>query len=159
MATDPSTVVTIIADAQLDGENGLYKFYFSPYNQYEFTNEEVRFRSIDETIYLDVTGQEKIHVNHFKIESSDGLDYCWLSSDYAVVENKLRTAEQQDRRLWEENIVVDQPRDIKQVYKDISGQDLNDKYISMNGYSMWEEAKRNRLRHNGKKYGETIPKT
>lgn len=155
---DLSKIVTIVANATIDGENDIYTFYFLPYRQYTFTEEEVRFRSIDEQIYLDVTGQPNTHVNHFKITSTDGLDYCWLSSDYAVVENKLRTAEQQDRRLWEENIVVDQPRDFKKVYKDISGKDLNDTYIAHNGYSLWEEAQKNRLKNNGKTYGQTIPK-
>ncbi len=156
---DVSKVVTITADTIVDGELGVYTFYFYPYRQYVFVDSEIRFRFVDQKGYLDVTGQRKTYVMHYKVMADDALDYCWLSSDYAVVENKLRTAEQQDRRLWEENIVVDQPRDFKQVYKDLSGQDLNDKHISMNGYSMWKEAKRNRLRHNGKKYGETIPKT
>lgn len=155
---DLSNVVTVVAKARVDGENGIYEFYFNPYKQYEFTAEEIRFRAIDETIYLDVTGQEKTHVNHFKIESSDGLDYCWLSSDYAVVENKLRTAEEQDRRLWEENIVVDQPRDFKQVYLDITGQDLNDKYVAMDGYSLYQEALRTRHKNDGKTYEKRIPK-
>ncbi len=155
---DLQKIVTIVGNVKVEGENGIYLFYFNPYRQYTFTDQEVRYRVVDEQILLALTGQIKTHVNHFKITSDDGLDFCWLSSDYAIIENKLRTEEEQDRDKWIENIAVDQPRDYKRLYKDLTGIDLNNKSIASNGNAVYQQYLETRYDKKGKSYGETGPK-
>lgn len=159
---DYLNVITMTAPLEINGENNIYTFYLEYMHQYEFTDSEVRYRKADDVGgLLETGGDPRTHVLHYKITSTDGLDYCWVPSIYTAIENRLRTPEEQDRRLYNENIISDQPRDWRSVYKKITGIDMNEvnKDESHNGYELYKEYLRDRLKNNGKVYGTTIPKT
>lgn len=159
---DYPNILTMTADLELKGENNLYMFYLRYMHQYEFTDSEVRFRKSDEIGgLLETGGDPRTHILHYKLTSTDGLDYCWIPSIYTAIENRLRTPEEQDRRLYNENIVSDQPRNWRSVYKKITGIDITqvNKEESHNGYEYYKEYLRDRYKNNGKVYGTTIPKT
>ena len=157
---DYPNVLTIIAELILVGENEIYEFYLNPYKQYTFVAEENRYRSAEDIAGLDTGGINKTHVLHYKVVSDDGLDYCWIPAPYVALENYLRTPEQQDKRVYQEEVIVDQPRDHVAVYKDITGQDLAvyNKAVVHNGFEFYKKALRERHKNNGKVYGRTIPK-
>lgn len=150
-------ILTMLCNLELDGENKLYSFYLQYMHQYQFTESEMRFRYSDELDGLDPNGSNKTHIIHYKVTSTDGLDYCWIPSIYCSIENKLRTPEEQDRYKWLMNIASDQPRDHVGEYKKITGQDLSkyNKAVVHNGYALYEEYLRDKLKNNGKVYGQT----
>ena len=71
----------------------------------------------------------------------------------------MRTEEEQDWRAWQENIVSDQPRDHIEVYKNLTGIDIEKRRTpGHNGYELWKRSLTERYKNNGKTYGSTIPK-
>jgi len=153
-------ILTMTTSLEIDGENDIYRFYLLYMHQYQFTEQQMRYRYIDDKDGLETGGDTRTHVLHYKVVSTDELDYCWIPSIYVAIENKLRTPEQQDRFLYNENIVVDQPRDHVKTYKEITGIDL-DKFNRQemhNGYELYKTYLRERYKNNGRVYGRTIPK-
>lgn len=158
---DYPNVITMTANLEIDGENKVYRFYLQYMHQYEFTDSETRYRYSDDIDGLNTDGKPQTHVLHYKVESTDGLDYCWIPYMYTAIENRLRTPEEQDRRLYNENIAADQPRDHVQAYKDATGLDLDNfnRQEMHNGYSYYEKYLKEMHKNDGKVYGQTEPRT
>ena len=153
------TFFTAIADIELEGVNGIYDFFIQNRFQYVYTDSEWRFiESDNKEGVLKNDGFGYTHCLHYKCISTDGNDFCWVPSIYTSIE-KLRTEEEQDWRKWEENIIVDQPRDHIKTYKNLTGIDLEKRRIpGHNGYELWKRSLTERFKNNGKQYGETVPK-
>ena len=151
---------TAIANMEIEGRNNIYSFFFQSRKQYVYTDEEWMFREYDELAgMLDHTqGDQYTHCIHYKVTTVDGLDFCWVPSIYTSIED-LRTPEEQDPRVWIENVVVDQPRDHIKLYEELTGKDLvKMRTPGHNGYELWKRSLAEREKNNGKKYGDTIPK-
>lgn len=143
---------------EIPGENGIHTFYFRRLRQYIITGREVRKRFIDsQENVMNMGGDERTHVEHYKIESEDGTDYCWFPAIYGAIEGKVRTPEEQDYRIYRERVVVDQPRDWKKAYKELTGREIK-RFVSYNGAALEKEAELNRLKNNGKVYGKSEPR-
>ena len=149
---------TAIAYMHIKGENNVAEFWFQNRYQYVYTEQEWRYRESDDDGGLKPDGDGNTHCWHYKVEDVNGLDHCWVPQIYTALE-ELRTIEEQSWRAWEENVIVDQPRDHIKVYKNLTGIDLAKRRVpGHNGYELWERSKTERFKNNGKQYGETIPK-
>jgi hypothetical protein len=152
-------VLTMTTSLEIDGENNIYRFYLLYMHQYQFTDQMMRYRKVDDVGDggLDTGGDPRPYVLHYKVVADDGLDYCWIPSIYTAIENKLRTPEQQDSYLRNMNRVSDQPRDVVKAYKDITGKDL-DKFNRQemhNGFELYKRYLKEMHKNNGKIYGKT----
>lgn len=131
-----NNVITIIHDIDIEGENGVYSFYFLRYRQYTFVDTAIMYREHDDFDGLEAGGVRDTHIVHYKVVSDDAKDYFWVPSNYTARENFIRTKEQQDLFLEREKDNV-HPRKWREVVKMFSGVDpykrsanKGDNYIS-----------------------------
>ena len=158
VTSDGKKFFTAIAYFDIDGENGVSQFFFQNRWQYVYTEEKWMYIKSDEVDGLVPNGLGYVNCIHYKVEGTDGLDYCWVPSIYTSIE-ELRPITEQDWRRWQEDTISDQPRDHIKTYKNLTGIDLEKRRRpGYNGYEYWLRSLKERYKNNGKQYGETIPK-
>jgi len=158
ITSDGKTFFTAIAYLEIKGENDISIFYFQNRWQYVYTDTKWMYIQSDDIDGLVPNGLNYVNCLHYKVEGTDGEDYCWVPSIYTSIE-ELRPIEEQDWRAWQENVISDQPKDHIKTYKNLTGIDLEKRRIpGHNGYEFYKKALTERYKNNGKQYGETIPK-
>ena len=129
-AVDLNMIITMIMDIRLDGESD-GEFWFLSMHQYMFEDTEDRmayYFNCDPVDYL-------VLQKHYRviIEEED----FYIPADFCTIEGRLRATWEQSFYTWMEK-KADQPRNVIEAYKKITGIDLSKRNeIQHDGYELY----------------------
>lgn len=126
-------IITIVVKVKVTGSDGSI-MYFVPFYQYIFCDTAIMAVACNSCVDNAEGSQAQLH---YKV--CVGSVVYWVPSYAAVIEGRLRTAEQQDFKVWFENKIVDQPRDWKEEYKNCTGITIGIGESEHNGYEIWKK--------------------